>query len=167
MTPGPQPTPAAERFWRHVVKGPGASDCWIWTGAVGDDGYGRFWVPQPDGGQRAMRPQRWLFEHLTGIALHPRVLLLHACDVPLCVHVDVDQAASHLAPGTHRGNMLERVQRGRHSNASTALRIAGLPRSERVRLSRELRQAFRDHGWDAVAVRACRTGIAADTPTLF
>jgi hypothetical protein len=86
-----------------------------------------------------MRPQRWLYEHLTGVALLPDVLLLHACDVPLCVHVDVDEAVSHLAPGTHRGNMLERVQRGRHRNEWTTLRTSGLPRSERVRLSRELR----------------------------
>jgi hypothetical protein len=164
---GPVPVSAEERFWSHVVKGPAVSDCWIWTGAVGDDGYGRFWVPQPDGGQRAMRPQRWLYEHLTGTDLSPSTLLLHACDVPLCVHVDVNPAVSHLAPGTHRGNMLERVQRGRHRNGATSLRTAGLKRSERVRLSRELRQAFRDHGWDTSAVRACRTGIAADTPTLW
>lgn len=158
---------APDRFWSHVVKGPNRSDCWIWTGAIGDDGYGRFWLPQPDGGQRAMCPQRWLYEHLTGVALLPDVLLLHACDVPLCVHVDVDEAVSHLATGTHRGNMLERVQRGRHRNEWTTLRTSGLPRSERVRLSRELREAFRDHGWDAAAVRACRTGIASDTPTLW
>lgn len=94
-------------------------------------------------------------------------MLLHACDVPLCVHVDADAAVSHLAPGTHRANMLERVQRGRHRNASTALRTISFPRSEWVRLSREFREAFRDHGWDAAAVRACKTGIAAGTPTLF
>ncbi|TCU43294.1 hypothetical protein EDF33_10933 [Curtobacterium sp. PhB146] len=164
---GPTPVSAEERFFSHVVRGPALSDCWIWTGAIGDDGYGRFWVRQPDGGQRAMRPQRWLYEHLTGAALHPTVLLLHACDIPLCVHVDVDDSVSHLAPGTHRGNMLERVQRGRHRNGATAVRMAGLQRSERVALSRELRDAFRDHGWDQAAIRACRTGIAPDTPTLW
>ena len=42
-----------------------------------------------------------------------------------------------------------------------------LPRSERVRLARELREAFRDHGWDGAAVRTCKTGIAAGTPTLW
>ena len=29
------------RFTSHVVCGPGASDCDIWTGAIGADGYGR------------------------------------------------------------------------------------------------------------------------------
>jgi hypothetical protein len=156
-----------DRFFSHVVKGPGPDDCWIWTGAIGDDGYGRFWVPESDGGQRAMRPQRWLYEHLTGVALLPDVLLLHACDVPLCVHVDVDQTRSHLATGSHRGNMLERVQRGRHRNGATAIRTAGLARAERVRLSRELREAFRDRGWDPAAIAAHKTGIEPDTPTLW
>ena len=32
------------RFWEKVIKGPGPSACWIWTGAIGDDGYGRFWT---------------------------------------------------------------------------------------------------------------------------
>jgi hypothetical protein len=29
------------RFDSNVVRGPGADDCAIWTGAVGADGYGR------------------------------------------------------------------------------------------------------------------------------
>lgn len=29
------------RFHRHVVCGPSVSDCDIWTGAIGADGYGR------------------------------------------------------------------------------------------------------------------------------
>jgi hypothetical protein len=31
--------PMAERFWRHVAKGPG---CWEWTAARTDKGYGQF-----------------------------------------------------------------------------------------------------------------------------
>jgi hypothetical protein len=30
-----------ERFTSHVVCGPTASDCNIWTGAIGADGYSR------------------------------------------------------------------------------------------------------------------------------
>lgn len=29
------------RFFSRVVAGPGRQDCWLWTGAIGDDGYGR------------------------------------------------------------------------------------------------------------------------------
>ncbi|MCU1634239.1 MAG: hypothetical protein JWM61_2891 [Micrococcaceae bacterium] len=81
----------ADRFWEKVVRGPRPHDCWIWTpapavaGAVADDGYGRFWVTR-DGEQRALRPQRHAYEHLTGETLHPGNPLMHVCDVPLCVH---------------------------------------------------------------------------------
>lgn len=51
--PGPTVTDssrhAAEtrRFWSHVVRGPGEWDCWLWVGAIADDGYGRFWITRP------------------------------------------------------------------------------------------------------------------------
>ena len=32
------------RFEALVVRGPGADDCAIWKGAIGGDGYGRYWV---------------------------------------------------------------------------------------------------------------------------
>ena len=28
----------ADRFFSHVVKGPEVHHCWLWCGAVGDDG---------------------------------------------------------------------------------------------------------------------------------
>lgn len=57
------------RFHRHVVCGPSVSDCGIWTGAIGADGYGR--IPHPSGvgavraaaslriGGRVRRRRRW------------------------------------------------------------------------------------------------------------
>ena len=32
------------RFEALVVRGPGVDDCAIWKGAIGGDGYGRYWV---------------------------------------------------------------------------------------------------------------------------
>ena len=46
---------AAARFRSKIVAGPGPADCWIWTGAIVDDGPGRFWTPAPQGGQRMIR----------------------------------------------------------------------------------------------------------------
>jgi hypothetical protein len=129
-----------ERFWRRVIKGPDVHDCWIWIGAVSDDGYGRFWINGAGRGQRAVRPSRYAYQDVTGQALAPANLLLHSCDVPLCVHFDVDAARSHLAPGTHRMNMLDRAQRGRHSNRWTTTPYRGLSRAERARRSRERRR---------------------------
>jgi hypothetical protein len=44
----PRPT-VEERFWRRVDKH--ASGCWLWTGCVREDGYGRFYL-------KATREQR-------------------------------------------------------------------------------------------------------------
>ena len=46
------------RFWEKVIKGPTENACWIWTGAIGDDGYGRFWTQTPGSGQRMLRAHR-------------------------------------------------------------------------------------------------------------
>ena len=41
------------RFETNVVRGPYRDDCAIWVGAIGGDGYGRFWVRR-GGGERIM-----------------------------------------------------------------------------------------------------------------
>lgn len=56
----------SERFWSYVVKGPNPEDCWLWAGAVADDGYGRFSVTT-NGSRRAVRPHRFAYEELTGV----------------------------------------------------------------------------------------------------
>src|SRR5690242_9382390 len=70
------------RFWTKVIKGPRENDCWLWTGAVGDDGYGRFWIKTP-AGQQAVRPQRFAYLLLTGEQLDPDTKLMHSCDIPI------------------------------------------------------------------------------------
>ncbi|AJW80765.1 hypothetical protein [Clavibacter michiganensis] len=156
-----------ERFWRYVVKGPGVEDCWLWTGAVSDEGYGRFWISVDGTGQRAVRPPQYAYQEMTGRVLPSSTLLLHACDVPLCVHVDPDPLQSHVTPGTHPENMLDRSSKGRHVNRWTVARYRGLPRSDRVRGSRALRDAVRDHGWDADFIRDAFNGIGPDQPPLW
>ncbi|WIB72535.1 hypothetical protein [Curtobacterium sp. MCBD17_026] len=156
-----------ERFWSHVVKGPEPDDCWFWSGAIGDDGYGRFWTQSANAGQRAVRPQRYAYELLTGARLLPTVQLLHRCDVPLCVHADVDPLRSHVTPGTHRDNMLDRAYKGRGVNRWTALFPRGASREEQVRRSRALRAAIRADGWDVDAITRAVNGIGPDQPTLW
>ncbi len=156
-----------QRFWRYVVKGPADTDCWLWTGAVGDDGYGRFWTSLPGGRQRTMRPQRFLWRELTGEDLPPDVLLLHRCDIPLCVHVELDPHLSHLRPGTWRDNQDDAVRRGRQHNRFTVERFATLPRAERARRASQLRDSVREHGWDPDRIAAALAGANQNTPTLF
>jgi hypothetical protein len=153
-----------DRFWEKVVKGPRPSDCWIWTGAVADDGYGRFWVMR-DGGQRALRPQRYAYEHLTGESLHPGIVLMHVCDVPLCVHASIE-VDTHLVRGTQALNMLDRSRKGRHANAST-FRWRGIGRAQFRAQSVELRTALLEHGWNEPMIRPLLAGRDPKAPTLF
>ncbi|KQQ18765.1 hypothetical protein ASF48_17765 [Rathayibacter sp. Leaf299] len=157
----------ADRFWPRVVKGPAPEDCWIWTGAIGDDGYGRFWTRRPDGGQQVLRPQRYAFEQITGLVLERDVMLLHWCDVPLCVHADVDSATSHLREGDARANMIDRTQRGRYAGPTTTLTSVGTARRERAARSRALRAFVLECGYDAAGMRKVLAGIDEDLPTLF
>jgi hypothetical protein len=154
-----------ERFWSFVVKGPEPDDCWFWTGAISDDGYGRFWIKR-DGGQLAVRPQRYAWELVTGTALPSSTLLLHSCDIPICVHADIDLDLSHVAPGTYRQNMLDRSQRGRYRNRAT-LRLGDLPRQVRVQRSLDLRAVILEHGWQPELISAALLGVELTHPRLF
>ncbi|GAA4266584.1 hypothetical protein [Frondihabitans peucedani] len=154
-----------DRFWSHVVKGPEADDCWFWTGAISDDGYGRFWVRR-ELGQQAVRPQRYAYELATGEPLPPSTLLLHSCDIPMCVHASVNLDVSHVAPGTHRENMLDRAQRSRYRNRHT-LRLGLLSRQGRVQRSLDLRAVILDHGWQPELISAALLAVETTHPRLF
>jgi hypothetical protein len=154
-----------ERFWSHVVRGPERDDCWFWTGAISDDGYGRFAVKRA-GVPMAVRPQRYAFELVTGEVLPSSMLLLHSCDIPICVHAAADLDQSHVAPGTHRENMLDRAQRGRYRNRQS-LRLGDLPRQVRVQRSLDLRTVILEHGWQPELISAALLGVELTHPRLF
>lgn len=99
-----------KRFWEKVIKGSGPSACWIWTGAIGDDGYGRFWTQTPGSGQRMLRAHRAAAEIIYGLEEITGRLVTHLCDNPLCVRAELD-GAGHLFIGTHAENMAEREYR--------------------------------------------------------
>ena len=155
-----------DRFWRYVVKGPNTGDCWIWIGATGDDGYGRFWT-STENGQRVLRPQRFLYRELTGIDLPANTMLLHNCDIPLCVHVTSDPNTSHLRVGGAKQNQADTARAGRHRNRFTTERFASLPRAERAARSRRLRDTVRAHGWDPLLIARALSDAGSEHPTLF
>jgi len=152
-----------DRFFRKVIKGPRPEDCWLWVGAIGDDGYGRFSIRR-DGREKVVRPQRLLFEHLTGRALTPDVELLHDCDVPICVHV-ARGSESHLFEGDHPMNMRDREQKGRAGRGRVGMR--GLSRRQLADRSRALRDVVLTMGWNREAIAAVIHGAGVDQPRLF
>ncbi|MGB5151924.1 MAG: hypothetical protein WBN99_18785 [Mycobacterium sp.] len=93
------------RFDGHVVCGPTASDCNIWTGAIGADGYGRFCLTL-DGVGFCMRPHRYALA-IAGGSMAAGVLSLHECDDPVCVKNTADSdPQQHVVAGSQSDNML-------------------------------------------------------------
>jgi len=98
----PRRPAASARFWRKVDFGaPG--DCWRWTGAISDTGYGDFFLSISVG---TVRAHRWAYEERRGPI--PRGMDLdHLCRVRHCVNPD------HLEPVTRAENLRRgRVARG-------------------------------------------------------
>lgn len=77
------------------------SGCWIWTGSIGQNGYGKFsflsktWLPH--------RVSWLLFKG----SIPKKQFLCHKCDNPKCVNPD------HLFLGTHKENMYDMIKKGR------------------------------------------------------
>lgn len=166
------------RFEAKIVKGPQPDDCWLWTGAIGDDGYGRFSIVR-DGQEQMVRPPRYAVAHFVGpvpaglYAMHDR------CDNPICVRaLAVNGHRPHVVLGSQAQNLATMVQRRRAHGGRPVWLHDGLTRTQRVARSRALREAVRS-GWDADAVRAAmRIGastadhypdhnVIGDHPTLF
>lgn len=95
---GQQISSVGERFWVTVLKGLGEGDCWLWTGAIADDGHGRFFVKTGDR-ETSVRPQRYAYEEQAGVLLPAAVVLRHRCNIPICVRPE------YLLPCTQRENM--------------------------------------------------------------
>jgi HNH endonuclease len=81
----------ADYFWARVEK---TETCWLWTGHVDKDGYGRV-----DGGMRA---SRYAYLLLVGPIpkTTPRLVIDHICRNPRCVN------PKHLEAVTDRENVL-------------------------------------------------------------
>ncbi len=135
------------RFWSHVVKGPGVRDCWIWVGAIADDGYGRFWTIR-EGKQSVYRPSRYAFQLATGTAGRPGEVVEHLrCDNPICVRAEGTQF-DHLAAGTQGDNLSRLALRDRDHRWRTGY----TGRAELAARSRAIRVAV-INGWDTERIQ--------------
>lgn len=106
-----------QRFWGRVNKdGPlpdqskpwyfGLDQCWMWLGALDDDGYGRISHAHKKG--RTVRVHRFSFE-LHGGTIPSGHSTLHRCDNPTCVN------PSHLWTGTYDDNNQDMKAKGRNA----------------------------------------------------
>lgn len=90
------------RFWAKVDR---SQECWLWTGQVNNQGYGRFdlWV---DGGRERVLAHRLAYTLYTGDELGEQVMR-HDCDTPRCCN------PAHLRIGTQADNIRDAIERNR------------------------------------------------------
>lgn len=160
------------RFLRKVVRRPdtaaadsGAMTCAIWTGAIGDDGYGRFSITR-DGVEKTVKPHRYAAAYALGIPVMAGQVIEHVvCDNPICVHAHPDPALGHIWPSTQSDN-LRRMQAKGRAGRWWIRGWSGLARAERAERSRQLAAVVRG-GWDDDAVREVLLRIDPAQTSLF
>jgi hypothetical protein len=84
------------------------SSCAVFTASIGSDGYGRFALRLPGGGQRTVTPHQVAAVLAFG-ELPAGATLLHDCEVRLCVRT----GPGHVRVGTQEENMQQAAERGR------------------------------------------------------
>lgn len=89
------------RFFEKVLA-ESVSGCWNWTGALYDQGYGRFYL---DGKIVPAHRYSWQIHFYEKVPDH--LVVRHKCDNPRCVN------PLHLELGTHADNVADMDARGR------------------------------------------------------
>jgi hypothetical protein len=105
-------TTPAERFWAKVDRSGGYDACWLWTGDQHEHGYGRMWVPKPDGSRGFVYAHRFSWEAAHG-AVPEGLSVLHRCDNPPCCN------PAHLFVGTQAANNADRDDKDRVRHGDT------------------------------------------------
>lgn len=163
-----------ERFSAKIVTPPAQDDgtpspmCSLWSGAIGDDGYGRFHVMR-NGFEYTVKPHRYAVAWKLGIpVVHNQVIEHIVCDNPLCCHAHPDREHGHIWPSTQAANLRRMARKGRGGGSGWCYRKwSGLNRTERAMRSRELRDVIVEHGWDEARIRDVLLRIDPAQTVLF
>ena len=98
---------AMDRFWTKMDRAaPGG--CWVWSGMVSKDGYGKAW--RMNKSERAHR-LAWMLANQTEIS--PDLVVMHSCDNRLCCNPE------HLSLGTVQDNVRDRDKKNRQARGES------------------------------------------------
>lgn len=115
--PGPKAqAPLDVRFWKKVDKR-SETECWLWQGARRKAGYGSIGM----GGKGAKNEGAHRVSYMlhNGVSEIPAgMVVMHACDTPLCVN------PHHLSLGTHTDNVHDALNKGRFRGAAKGVNNA-------------------------------------------
>lgn len=100
------PITPADRFWAKVDK---TGDCWLWTGALTDQGYGNFWVSGKN-----VYAHRFAWELLQSLVPLGQKLDHRTTCPKHCVNPE------HLRVTSHKQNLENRA--GAQSNSKSGVR---------------------------------------------
>lgn len=115
-----------KRFFNKVQK---TSRCWLWTASSNRKGYGQFGVKM--GRWKIKYAHRMSYEFFVG-KIPKGFLVLHKCDVPLCVNPD------HLWIGTHMDNCKDKIKKGRMADTKGQKNGRAILSEDEVRRMRKM-----------------------------
>lgn len=113
-----------DTFWERVNVASDSQSCWLWTGTLTYNGYGKFYFKG-----RTWRAHRFAYANCV-VAIPSGVYVCHTCDVRACVrpsHLFLGTAADNIRDGSAKGRMAKAVG-GRHGSRTHPNRV---PRGER------------------------------------
>tara|TARA_R110000868_G_scaffold2397_2_gene17840 strand:+ start:3743 stop:4225 length:483 start_codon:yes stop_codon:yes gene_type:complete len=118
-----KPETIIKKFWERVDKKED-NDCWNWTGAKVECGYGKFSIK---GKTQTAHRYSYFLHH----GKMPDDLCLHSCDNRLCVN------PKHLRNGTHTDNMRDASERHRFNHHGEHNTKAKLTETDVINIRKE------------------------------
>lgn len=140
------PASRAARFAAKIIRTP---SCFWYTGAIGDDGYGRYtYLDHDTAAQRTVSAHRfaWELTRPPGELINASDVLMHECNNTLCVHV----GPGHVILGTQMQNIryADRLGRRRGNRPVASHPAALVARQHRAALLAGTIPTVGDHALD-------------------
>lgn len=139
------------RFWTFVCAEPNTG-CWLWTGALKNNGYGAFTRSPNEAGSKNMYAHRYAYELLVGKIPKDREID-HKCRIKCCVNPAHLRVATRLENMAHRYSIYVSCKRGHPlSTRTSGKRYCRMCHAEREVVRRKFRKRAHQSAEDALGI---------------